>query len=82
METAVEYLINIIYQTDWINYTREERLEVFKQAKELEKQQKDDCAIEFAEWNEKYPPHLKYDEKGKYLGLQKLIIVFKKEKGL
>ena len=36
---AVEYLINIIDQTDWINHTAEEMLEVFKQAKEMEKQQ-------------------------------------------
>ena len=42
----------------------------------------DEYAIEFAEWSENYPAHLKYDDKGKYLGLQKLIIVFKKEKGL
>lgn len=38
--TAVEYLINIIDQTDWNNYTTEERLEVFNQSKEMEKQQK------------------------------------------
>lgn len=39
-QTAVEWLINIIDQRDWINYTTEERLEVFEQAKEMENQQK------------------------------------------
>ena len=38
-QTAVEWLINIIDQKDWINYTTEERLKVFEQAKEIEKQQ-------------------------------------------
>jgi hypothetical protein len=37
--TAVDFLINIIDQKDWINYTTEERLKVFEQAKEIEKQQ-------------------------------------------
>ena len=34
-------------------------------------------AVEFAKWNENYPAHLKYDDKGKYLGLEKLVIIFK-----
>ena len=34
-------------------------------------------AVEFARWNENYPAHLKYDEKGKYLGLEKLADIFK-----
>jgi hypothetical protein len=34
-------------------------------------------AVEFAKWNENYPSHLKYDDKGKYLGLENLIIIFK-----
>jgi hypothetical protein len=38
-QTAVDFLINIIDQKDWINYTTEERLKVFEQAKEMEKQQ-------------------------------------------
>jgi hypothetical protein len=41
--TAVDFLINIIDQKDWINYTTEERLKVFEQAKEIEKQQTDDA---------------------------------------
>lgn len=46
MKTAVEYLINIIDQTDWINYTREERLEVFNQSKEIEKRHIIDAYID------------------------------------
>jgi hypothetical protein len=38
-QTAVEWLINIIDQKDWVNYTTEERLEVFRFAKEMEEQQ-------------------------------------------
>jgi hypothetical protein len=38
-QTAVEWLINIIDQKDWVNYTTEERLEVFRFAKEMENEQ-------------------------------------------
>ena len=33
-------------------------------------------AVEFAKWNENYPAHLKYDDKGKHLGLEKLVVIF------
>ena len=36
-----------------------------------------DFAVDFARWIENYPAHLKYDEKGKYLGLENLAILFK-----
>lgn len=45
--TAVEWLKKEI---DPINKTQIEWHEIFDQAKEIENQQKDDYAIEFAEW--------------------------------
>lgn len=36
-------------------------------------------AVEFARWNENYPAHLKYDDRGNYLGLDKLVIIFNKK---
>ena len=38
-QTAVEWLMVKIHTTDWVNNTREEKLEIFEQAKEMEKQQ-------------------------------------------
>ena len=45
-QTAVEWLIQQVWQSkrDWI--------EKFEQAKEMEKQQQDEFAIDFAEWLE------------------------------
>ena len=45
-QTSIEWLIERIYTTDWVNYTREEKLEVFEQAKQMEKEQ-----IENAYWD-------------------------------
>ncbi len=38
-QTAVNYLLSHIWTTDWVNYTREEKLAIIEQAKEKEKQQ-------------------------------------------
>ena len=37
-QTAVNYLLSHIWTTDWVNYTREQKLAVIEQAKEMEKQ--------------------------------------------
>ena len=37
--TAVEFLLSHMWTTDWVNYTREEKLEVIEEAKQLEKRQ-------------------------------------------
>ena len=37
--TAVEFLLSHMWTTDWVNYTREEKLEVIEEAKEMEKEQ-------------------------------------------
>jgi hypothetical protein len=39
MKTAVEFLLSHIWTTDWVNYTKEEKLKVIEQAKKMEKQQ-------------------------------------------
>jgi hypothetical protein len=38
-QTAVNYLLSHIWTTDWVNYTREQKLAIIEQAKEMEKQQ-------------------------------------------
>jgi hypothetical protein len=38
-QTAVNYLLSHIWTTDWVNYTREQKLAVIEKAKEMEKQQ-------------------------------------------
>ena len=38
-QTAVNYLLSHIWTTDWVNYTREQKLAVIEQAKEIERQQ-------------------------------------------
>ena len=37
-QTAVNYLLSHIWTTDWVNYTREEKLAIIEQAKEMEKE--------------------------------------------
>jgi hypothetical protein len=37
-QTAVNYLLSHIWTTDWVNYTREQKLAVIEQAKEMEKE--------------------------------------------
>jgi hypothetical protein len=39
MQTAVEFLLSHMWTTDWVNYTREQKLNVIQQAKEMEKHQ-------------------------------------------
>lgn len=39
-QTAVEFLLSRMWTTDWVNYSREEKIEVIEQAKQLEEQQK------------------------------------------
>ena len=39
MQTAVEFLLSHMWTTDWVNYTKEEKLEVIEQAKQMEKEQ-------------------------------------------
>ena len=39
MKTAVEFLLSHIWTSDWVNYTKEEKLKVIEQAKEMEKRQ-------------------------------------------
>jgi hypothetical protein len=35
-QTAVNYLLSHIWTTDWVNYTREQKLAIIEQAKEME----------------------------------------------
>jgi len=37
-QTAVNYLLSHIWTTDWVNYTREQKLAIIEQAKEMEKE--------------------------------------------
>lgn len=46
--TAVEFLLSHMWTTDWVNYTREEKLKVIEEAKQLEKQQIIDTVISCA----------------------------------
>jgi hypothetical protein len=39
MQTAVEFLLSHMWTTDWVNYTREQKLNVIQQAKAMEKEQ-------------------------------------------
>ena len=38
-QTGVNYLLSHIWTTDWVNYTREQKLAVIEKAKEMEKEQ-------------------------------------------
>jgi hypothetical protein len=38
-QTAVNYLLSHIWTTDWVNYTREQKLAIIEHAKEMQKQQ-------------------------------------------
>ncbi len=38
-ESSIEWLMVKIHTTDWVNNTREEKLEIFEQAKEIHKQE-------------------------------------------
>lgn len=50
-QTAVEWLENKVWELDNENFTVPNRLlEAIQQAKEMEKEQQDKFAIEFAEW--------------------------------
>lgn len=55
-QTAVEWLENKVWELDNENFTLPNELfEMISYAKEMEKQQQDDYAIEFAEWcNDNY----------------------------
>jgi len=44
-QTAVNYLLSHIWTTDWVNYTREQKLAIIEKAKEMEKER----MIEFAQ---------------------------------
>lgn len=46
--TAVEFLLSHMWTTDWVNYTREEKIKVIEEAKQLEKQQIIDTVISCA----------------------------------
>ena len=46
MQTAVEFLLSHMWTTDWVNYTREQKLNVIQQAKEMENNR----ATEYAEF--------------------------------
>ena len=68
-QTSVEWLFKNI----WLN-PPENLLEILDKAKELENRQKDDYAIEFAEWVLNQPFAIIVDKE--------LLEIFKKEKGL
>jgi hypothetical protein len=38
-QSSIEWLMVKIHTTDWVNNTREEKLEIFEQAKEMHKQE-------------------------------------------
>jgi hypothetical protein len=46
--TAVDFLLSHMWTTDWVNYSKEEKLEVIEKAKELEKQQIIDTVLSCA----------------------------------
>ena len=74
-QTAVEFLLSHIWTTDWVNYTKEEKLKVIEQAKEIENQQ----MIKFAEYVATYPDKNKnvngemLHAKSKYDGAERTI---------
>lgn len=47
-ESAVDWLISKIWTTDWVNYSREEKLQVFEQAREIQKKMIIDTVISCA----------------------------------
>ena len=38
-QTAVNYLLSHIWTTDWVNYTREQKLAIIEQAKAMNKEE-------------------------------------------
>ena len=38
-ESSIEWLMVKIHTTDWVNNTRQQKLEIFEQAKEMHKQE-------------------------------------------
>jgi hypothetical protein len=76
-QTAVEWLENEMQKTYIFN---QDDFEMFKKAKEMEKQQSDDYAIEFAGYYEEILASGDYNliDKDK----KQLLEIFKKEKGL
>ena len=79
MKTAVEWLVdNYLDLSD--EYNNLSLQEIVKQAKELEKKQKDDCAIEFVDW---IKTDWSCDERwSKITDSKELLEIYKKEKGL
>jgi hypothetical protein len=82
-QTAVEWLCE--------QYHLKQDIEIVKQAKEMEKQQQDEFAIGFAEWNSykyKYLPNKgwfgsSYElEMGIFKSSKQLLEIYKEEKGL
>lgn len=47
-ESAVDWLISKIWTTDWVNYSREEKLQVFEQARKIQKKMIIDTVISCA----------------------------------
>lgn len=68
-KTAVEWLYEILHKQ---NYIYEDMSEYLKQAKEMEKEQFDDYAIEFADWLIKRQTNY-------FESLKQLLEIFKKE---
>lgn len=51
-QSAVEWLFEQVANLDWRNLQGEEKIKIFDQAKEMEKQQQDELAIGFIKWCE------------------------------
>ena len=58
--TAVEFLLSHMWTTDWVNYTREEKLKIIEQAKEMEKQQIIDAQMDMFHYLNDAPYGMEY----------------------
>jgi hypothetical protein len=90
-QSAVEWLVEQINKNTWYDKSNYPQVNIgvidFEQAKEMEKEQQDDFAIEFAEWLEdsiyKENNFIKMDvvKRIKYT-TKELLEIYKKEKSL
>ena len=79
-QTAVEWYFKQMQSKE--KFTQEEFDSIYEQAKEMEKQQQDDFAIEFTEWKDKFIREIDdWKQDGVYLknnySIKELLEIFK-----
>ena len=84
-QSAVEWLVKELQESDYIPKDSLIMNYVINRAKEMEKQKKDEFAIEFNEWliiKCDLQPHGVYQLFGEEYTMNELLEIYKKEKGL